>query len=270
MVERAKPSYFKNAVLHPLNFMMLGTAATSAALTGSWIPLVVGAGAEVVWMLTHRLFGGQRDFAEWRHAQSSKQDKQSQEQVLLRSGVKETDRRRFLELDRLAKDIRGLVSDNPSLEGELLAPELDKIDGFVSAFLRAAADVARLERFAEDSDLDTLEGKVRSQQGIVDQAPSEEAKAEARQNLELLTLRLDKAVALRGEIREGRSQLNLVENTIQLLRDQIVTMRSTEELSARLEEVVETVGRVETVKRETEALDQGLDPRVARREPVSR
>ena len=51
-----------------------------------------------------------------------------------------------------------------------------------------------------------------------------------------------------------RGQLNLIENTFQLLRDQILTMSSPDELSDQLDELTRSVDAIETADKETRSL----------------
>jgi hypothetical protein len=232
-----------SAVSHPLNLIMIVALVASALATGSWMPLAIGAVAELVWLVIGR-----------KKAIAAKPEGQD----LLRT-VGEEDRRRYLELDRLRQDVKRLVRQNPSLAAELLEDELPKLDDLVNAFLRIASDAARFEEYAASSDLDALEAEVRRQEKIVEKTGDAQAKAVAAQNLELMQKRLEKAAEMRRKVREMRGQLSLVENTIRLLRDQIATMQSPDELNHRLEDLARSVDAVETTKRETEAITRHLD-----------
>ena len=238
----------RQALAHPLNFILLAALGASAYLTGSWIPLEIAAAAEALWLIIAR--------AQLKKPAVAKVEQS--EQALLRT-LSEEDRRRFLELDRLRKDVGDLVRQNPSLTAEMLGAELPKLDHLVNAFLRMASDAARFEEYAASSNLDALEEDVRRQEKIVEKTSDPAAKGVAAQNLELMQKRLEKAAEMRRKVREMRGQLTLVENTIRLLRDQIATMQSPEELTHRLDDLVRSVDAIETTKRETEAITRHLD-----------
>lgn len=241
----------KPALAHPLNLIMLTALGASALATGSWIPLLIAAGAEVAWLAVAR-----------RQLEPRRTLAAKGEQELLRS-LAEADRRRYLELEQLRNDVARLVRQNPSLASELLEDELPKLDHLVNAFLRLAADAARLE--ALSTDLDALEADVRRQEKIVEKTTDADAKAVAAQNLELMQRRLEKAAETRRRVREMRGQLSLVENTVRLLRDQIATMQSPEELTHRLDDLVRSVEAIEVTQRETEAITRHLDTGVVSR-----
>ena len=52
----------------------------------------------------------------------------------------------------------------------------------------------------------------------------------------------------------SRGQLDLIENTFQLIADQIVTMQSPKELSGQLDELLEGVEAIKQSARDTEAM----------------
>ncbi len=253
----ASASFFKNALLHPLNMLLLGVAGASAVVTGSVLPLAIGAGAELLWLALGRSMPGQKEYLAFLNKDVAKQLGAVNEQTLLNK-VKESDRRRFLEIDRLRNDIRNLSHDNPSLTTDMLGSELEKIDQLVQLFLKVASNVARYEDYVESSDLNDLEDEVRRQEKLVEKTQDPEAREVAAQNLELMQSRLERSANIRKQIRGARGQLDLVENTIRLLRDQIVTMESPEELRDKLDDVVRNVDVIEATAKETESLERRL------------
>ena len=51
-MDKRKPgSVFQRAFFNQYNFILLGGSAVYALATGSWLPAVVGAGAEVLWLV---------------------------------------------------------------------------------------------------------------------------------------------------------------------------------------------------------------------------
>lgn len=248
------PSLTGLAVKHPLNLLLLAAAGASAALTGSWIPLAVGAGAELLWLTVGSRMGGQRDFVEFkqRAAQLAARTR-GQQAKLSQLGAK--DRERFLTLDGVRSDIRRLVAESDRLEQDMLEPELAKVDGLVESFLDLASRSAVYESFVDGSDLNTLEEEARRQEAIVDRTEDPDDKLLAAQNLQLMQARLQRAVEVRQLLKRSRGQLNLVANTLELLRDQIATLQSPAALSEQLDELVRSVEAIEASAKETRALE---------------
>ncbi|HVT58289.1 MAG TPA: hypothetical protein VHR45_07800, partial [Thermoanaerobaculia bacterium] len=71
--------------------------------------------------------------------------------------------------------------------------------------------------------------------------------------------RLEKLEEIRRYLAVARGQLDLIENSFQLIADQIVTMRSPQELSGQLDELLNGVEQVRETSRETERFLAGID-----------
>lgn len=253
MAASSGPSAFGLALSHPLNILMLGAAGVSAVLTGSWLPLAVGAGAELLWLAVGRRLGRGGEFFDFVRRQHQLAERNRGTQARL-SQVNEADRRRYLELDRLAQDIQGLVDDAGEVERDMLAPELEKVRRLVEAFLELAARATRYEAFVGETDLDALEAEVRRQGVLVERSQGDD-KALAASNLEVMEARLQRALEVRGLLKSARGQLNLVENTLRLLRDQVASMDDPGHIAGQLDDLVRSVEAIEASAKETRELE---------------
>src|SRR6266545_4581540 len=66
--QRKPGSLIKRALFNQYNYILLGSTALFAAATGSWLPAVIGAGAEVLWLV---LGADTRAFRRWAAKQES-------------------------------------------------------------------------------------------------------------------------------------------------------------------------------------------------------
>lgn len=223
--------------------------AEHAAL--GWVPLAIGGAAEALWLgLGPKVPPLKRRF-DATFARAEKRAEARRQQEVLRT-VGEEDRRRFLELDRLRQEIHGECAANPTLGMGMLRGELDKVDGLLASFLTLASRAARFEAHMEESDLAELEAELRRHEAVVEKAPDPETRHLAEKNRDVLRRRVEKAADLRRLVRTTRGQLNLFENTFRLLRDQIVTMQSPDELIAQLDELTQTIDTIAQSGRETD------------------
>lgn len=249
----AGPSRFSAAVTHPLNLLLLAGAGVSAFLTGTWIPLAVAGATELLWLTVGASLPGPRRYHAALLADAASEARAVDVQTQL-SKVSEDDRRRYLEVDRLRKDVRRLAEGNPSLSMSMMQGELSKVDHLADAFVRMAAEAARYDAFLEGTDLDALEGDVRRQRAIVEKTQDDEARRTAADNLALMEARMERVAEMRRRVRNTRGQLQLITNTMALIRDQVATMDSPEEIAGRLDELVDSVEAIEASAKETEAL----------------
>jgi len=72
----------------------------------------------------------------------------------------------------------------------------------------------------------------------------------------VLLRRKETLTEIQAYIRKARGQLDLMENSFKLLADHIVTMRSPQEMSGQLDELLDGVEAVRTTARETSQLFQ--------------
>jgi hypothetical protein len=90
-------------------------------------------------------------------------------------------------------------------------------------------------------------------------AGDQAARTIARRNLAVVVKRLDKLQEIRRYLTVAQGQLDLIENSFQLIADQIVTMQSPQELSGQLDELLDGVEAVRETSRETEQILAGID-----------
>lgn len=250
------PSVLGLTLFHPLNVLMLAGAGVSAALTGSVVPLAVGAAVELLWLTVGARMGGAGAYLQ--HVRRQSVSASSEREVNAALGeVTEADRRRYLELDRLRGDIRRLVQSAGTIEKDMLQPEVVKVDRLVDSFVDLAARAARYEAFLAETDLNELEEQVRLQEKLVDKAPDPEAKRLAADNLEVMQARLQRGAEVGSLAQRARGQLNLVENTLRLLRDQIASLDDPSQVSGQLDELVRSVEAIEASAKETRRLEVG-------------
>jgi hypothetical protein len=76
----------------------------------------------------------------------------------------------------------------------------------------------------------------------------------ARKNLAIIMKRLDKMKEIHRYLMVARGQLDLIENSFQLIADQIVTMQSPQELTGQLDELLDGVESIKQTAADTERL----------------
>jgi len=114
---------------------------------------------------------------------------------------------------------------------------------------------ARYAQYLTSVDLDEIERDLRRYHQIVDKGEADK-RALAQKNISVLEKRKEKYAEIRGYLSSARGQLELIENTFRLLADQIVTMRSPQELGGQLDELLDGVEAVRQTTRETDRLLQ--------------
>ena len=76
----------------------------------------------------------------------------------------------------------------------------------------------------------------------------------ARKNLAVIMKRFDKMKEIHRYLRVARGQLDLIEQSFQLIADQIVTMQSPQELTGQLDELLDGVESIKETAADTEKM----------------
>ena len=249
-----KPSYLKFAFANPYNIALLGGALAAAALTLNPLIALAGLGIEAIWLVNSdnavlRRFVWDPKFDRLRRAAETA-DRAARLQAL-----SEWDRTRVENLVARQTDINRLAAQNPSFTGDLLRTELTKTDRLVQAFMDMALTSARYEAYLASVDLTALDGdRERLERDIKFCKEDDPQLGLLKKNLAIILKRQDKMREIRRYLDVARGQLDLLENSFQLIADQIVTMQSPQALSGQLDELLDGVESIRQTAREADAL----------------
>lgn len=253
----AKRPYLKMALLNPYNLSLLGGGLAAALLTMNPLLALATLGFEALWLLhapdskrlRHLLWDPRFD----KLRRSIEAAERAERVKFLGDGP----RARVETLVGRQEEIKRLATQNPSFSGDLLRNELVKTDRLVDAFVEMALTCARYERYLDGVDLGQLaRDRDRYARGAQQEGPPGEI---AKKNLAVVEKRLDKVEEIRRYLVVARGQLDLIENSFQLIADQIVTMHSPQELSGQLDELLDGVEAIRETTRDTEELIASIE-----------
>jgi len=249
------PPYFKFAVANPYNLSLLVGGLAAAAVLASPILAVVAAGAEALWLLHGPDSRFLRKIVWDPKFARMIEEARNRERA---NKIASLDREETSRVQRLiAKnyEISKLAGSNPTFTGELLRSELAKASALVDAFIDMAVTCHRYEDYLDHLDIKHLERDrdmytARTSQGTAGDPQTEIAK----KNLAVIIKRIDKLREIKNYTTVARGELDLIENTFQLIADQIVTMQSPQELSGQLDDLLSGVESVRETAIDTEVL----------------
>jgi hypothetical protein len=152
-------------------------------------------------------------------------------------------------------EIGNLAARNPSFTGDLLRSELLKTDRLVDAFIDLSLTCARYEAYLDSIDDRAIQRDVdRYAAAVRAGTPDDPTTALSQKNLAIVLKRQERMKEIKRYLGVARGQLDLIENSFQLIADQIVTMQSPQELSGQLDELLNGVEAIRETARDTEAL----------------
>lgn len=258
----ARRPYLKAAFANPYNLSLFFGGLVAAGVTLSPFLAVMLICLEVLWLvfapgsklLQKTLWDPQFDREELEQEQAARA---ARVQTLA-----EHDRLRVEELVARQREINQLAAQNPSFTGELLRTELSKTDRLVEAFIDMAVTCARYEQYLGSVDIAEMDNNRLRWERLVKRGEqdAEETKI-ARKNLAVILKRLEKMSEIHRYLTVARGQLDLIENSFQLIADQIVTMQSPQELTGQLDELLDGVESIKQTAADTERLLNPLGTR---------
>lgn len=264
MADDDKPiSYLKAAFLNPYNLSLLAGAGAISAFTGDWLISAAAAGLEALWLVLGPDF---KPFQRAvRQAQREERDEQDKKRVAeLMKELPEHEWQRAKALDELRREVERDVANNPSFQAVLLQTELDKLKHLHQSFVRLAHGCRRAETYLQAINLRELENQLKAHQTWAEKAQDASVKELADKNAQVIQKRLDTIKEIQTFLARARGQMNLIENSVRLLRDQALTMTSPDQLTEQLDDLMTGVDAVQASVKDAEALISG-----ARFEPIA-
>lgn len=252
---RAK-SYLRAAFLNVYNLGAFGGAMAASLATGEYILGAAALGLEAVWLLLgpdFKLFQRSVDRAE--RAERERLDRARADKLM--ESLPERDWQRAKALDELRRDIERDTQQNPSFQIILLKSELEKLSHLHQSFVHLASACTRAETYLSALDPKELERQLRAQEAISDKMSDAQVKELAQKNINVIKKRQQTIVEIENFLARARGQMNLIENSVRLLRDQALTMTSPNQLAEQLDDLMTGVAALQASTQETEAIFDG-------------
>jgi hypothetical protein len=258
-VKEKRRAYLRYAFHNVYNYTALLGVGAAAALTGNWWLGIVGAAAEGLWMLfapDSKILSRVAWDKRW-GAEEEKRLEQKRKKQLASLGP--ADWRRCQAMAAKRDEIQRLAQDNPTFTQELMESELRKLGKLADDFVDLAVTSARFETYMAAVNFDDLERQMRRFEAQIEHARTASDRELAQKNLDVLLRRKQTLTEIQQYIRAARGQLDLMENSFRLLADQIVTMRSPQELSGQLDDLINGVETAKNTAREAERMLQWIE-----------
>ncbi len=245
--KRKPGSLFRRAFLNQYNFILMGGAAMFAAATGSWLPAVIGAGAEVLWLA---LGADTKAFRRWVDKQESKEAKNRllRETADVLATLDEGYARRFEDLRRVADEIQRLANENQGIETTLIQDEMAKLGQLLHSFLKLASGHQRLSRYLHDNPVSNVERDIARCQRALKQEADPRVQASLKQALSLAQKRLRQNEQIEGGWKALSVQMDTMEKALDYLKSHILGIGTHEELASELDNLVSGVSSVSEIE----------------------
>jgi hypothetical protein len=251
-----EPNYFAHAFKSQYNLIGLATAIGFAALSASFLPLLIVAGVE---MAILPLVSGSERFRRLIRARVSedrddeRQEKADRELSEIFRSLPDPERMRYRQLEQLAHEIRQNYQGLDSTS-QLLLEELEgKLDFLLNFYLRMRQSTSRYERYFATTDPERMQERIVMLDHEIETGGGrvKEVKARTKAVLEKRLVRYQKALENKQLI---DAQTETVQEVLQLLRDQSYSMRDPRTITEQLDTLLSSAEETERGVRDMEEL----------------
>jgi hypothetical protein len=251
-------NYVKAAFQWQYNLIGLAGAIGFSALSGSELPLILGAGLELIYLAAvPQMARFQRLVRSWRY----EEEKRGIEKKLraLFNEISPEMRVRYGKVDALCRSIRNNYA-RLSATTQLFSKETeDRLDGLMQGYLRLLHSLQQHYEYLRNTEVERIKKEAAELQRTMVNDPPKVQEIN-RKRVEILAKRIEKF----GKIKENCSiieaQCGAMEDVLQLIRDQSVTLRDPQQVSEQLEGLVKDVEQTEQAVHEVESIFELATP----------
>jgi len=250
------PNYLKEAFNIQYNWIGLGAAGAFALIGATFLPLILAAGAELIYLATvpnNSRF--RRLVRSWKLAEEKQKTQQSLTDLLRHlPGDLQT---RYIKLAEICGGIRANFAQLSSTS-QVFVQQMDaRLEGLLHGYARLLQAAYQQRQYAKTVDPETIKADIASLQKKLTSDPPQVQDID-KKRIEILNKRLEKCQKI-GENRQViDAQIGAMEDVLQLVRDQSITMRDPQQVSDQLENLVHDVEQTEETVKQMEAIFSNL------------
>ena len=246
----SQSDYVRAALKWQYNWIGLAGAAAFALVSGTGLPLVLAAGLELMYVaLVPQSSRFRRLVRSWKFA-AEKREHQKRLDEIYRNLPPEM-RSRNASLQQVAQAIRNnyqMLSAGSQVFGQQMS---ERLDGLLEGYLRLLFAASTHRDYLKSLDPDRLRAEVAHLEKALAKEPPKVQEINQRR-IEILRKRIAKFEKIQENRQVIDAQCAAIEDVLELIRDQSVTMRDPQEVSAQLENLVEDVEHTEQSVRQME------------------
>jgi hypothetical protein len=256
--EQEEVSFVKEAFNLQYNWIALAGAGAFALISGSFLPLVLAGGLELMYLaVVPQNFRFQRLVRSWRFADQQRQ-KQQKLGDMLRTLPADM-QSRYIRSAQVCSTIRSNFAQFSSTSQIFLQQIDGRLQGLLTGYARLLLAATQQQQYMKTTDANDIKREIAALQKTL---PTDPPKVQEinKKRIEILTKRQEKFDKICENRRVVDAQCAAVEDVLMLVRDQSVTMRDPQQVSERLESLVHDVEQTEQTVQQVEAIFSDMSP----------
>jgi hypothetical protein len=245
-------SYVKEAIRWQYNWIAMAGAAAFALVSGSALPLILGAGVELIYLSTvpqNKRF--QRLVRSWKYADEKLQQERSLSTLFYE--LPPEMRVRYVRLENAAKTIRENYSRLTSTSRMFVDQMESKLQGLSQSYVRLLNSAFHHREYLKSTNRDAIRKELEQLRKAL---PSESPKVQEinSRRIDILSKRVEKFEKIQENTQVVDAQCLAIEDVLELIRDQSVTMHDPRQIGDHLDSLVKDVEQTEATVREVESI----------------
>ena len=251
-------NFVKEAFNLQYNWIALAGAGAFALISGSFLPIILAAGVELMYMaVVPHNFRFQRLVRSWKFSEQQKQNQQKLSDML-RSLPAEM-QSRYIHSAQVCNSIRSNFAQFSSTSQIFLQQIDSRLQGLLNGYARLLLAAAQQQQYMKSTDANDIKREIAALQKALSSDPPKVQEIN-KKRIEILTKRQEKFDKICENRKVVDAQCAAVEDVLMLVRDQSVTMRDPQQVSERLENLVHDVEQTEQTVQQVEAIFNDMSP----------
>src|ERR1019366_7643493 len=251
-------NFVKEALKWQYNWIGLAGAGLFALVSGTGMPLVLAAGLELIYLsLVPQSSAFRRLVRSWKYAE----DKRRHEMKLsaMFNELPPDMRKSYANLESMCAAIRANYSRLSSTSQMFLEQMQKRLSDLLQAYLRLLFAGFQHSEYLRSTDPDLIKRDLAKLQHSLESDPPKVQEIN-RQRIEILNKRLERFAKVGENQKVVEAQCAAIEDVLELIRDQSVTMRDPQQVSDQLDNLVHDVEETEETVRQVEAVFEMATP----------
>jgi len=251
-------NFVKEALKWQYNWIGLAGAALFALVSGTGLPLVLAAGLELIYLsLVPQSSAFRRLVRSWKYAEEKRRHEMKLSAMF--NELPPDMRKSYANLNSMCAAIRANYSRLSSTSQMFLEEMQQRLDGLLQAYLRLLFAGFQHVEYLRTTDPNLIKRDLAKLQHSLASDPPKVQEIN-RRRIEILTKRLEKYGKVGENQKVVEAQCAALEDVLELIRDQSVTMRDPQQVSDQLDNLVHDVEQTEETVREVEAVFEMSTP----------
>jgi hypothetical protein len=251
-------NFVKEAFHNQYNLIALGGLAASALLFWTGLPLIVAGGLELMYLaVVPQNWRFQRLVRSWKFAEQQQANERKLGDML--RSLPPDMQSRYVSLAQVCASIRNNFAQLTSTS-QIFVQQMDqRLQGLLNGYARLLNAAWQQRQYLKTADADTIKKEIATLQQRMNQDPPKVQDIN-KKRIEILGKRVEKYQKIVENRQVVDAQCSAVEDVLQLVRDQSVTMRDPQQVSDQLENLVHDVEQTEQTVQQVEAIFSNLTP----------